>query len=96
LENEVRRALALADGLVEVVDLSEKLQELREGRRAALVDSSRGTLKEIMDRFEKEVLNVSLSRNAWNVKKTADELGLSRASLYTRLNRFEIKRIDVN
>ena len=96
LENELRRCLALADDVVGGMDLSEKLQRVRQGRRATLVDGSRGTLKEIMDRFEREVLNASLQRNGWNVRKTASDLGLSRASLYTRLSRFEIKRAEVN
>ena len=96
LENEIRRCLALADDVVGGMDLSEKLQRVRQGRRATLVDGSRGTLKEIMDRFEREVLNASLQRNGWNVRKTASDLGLSRASLYTRLSRFEIKRAEVN
>ena len=96
LENEIRRCLALADDVAGGMDLSEKLQRVRQVGRATLVDSSRGTLKEIMDRFEREVLNASLQRNGWNVRKTAHDLGLSRASLYTRLNRFEIKRAEVN
>ncbi|MBI5508297.1 MAG: sigma 54-interacting transcriptional regulator [Deltaproteobacteria bacterium] len=92
LENEVRRATALADGVVGVEDLSERLQGLRAQGAATLADVSRGSLREILDGFERQVLLASLRRAGWNVKRVAKELGLSRAALYTRLTRFGITR----
>lgn len=91
LENEVQRALALTDGIVAVSDLSPRLQGARP-TPPELVGASRGSLKEMLDGFEKEILVATLERAGWNVRQTAKELGLSRAALYTRLGRFGIKR----
>ncbi len=92
LENEVRRALALADGRVGVDDLSDKLRKKSGGDTALLATTSRGSLRDIMDGFERQVLLATLKRTGWNVKQAAKELGLSRAALYTRLSRFGIAR----
>lgn len=92
LENEVRRALALADDRVRETDLSEKLQGMRKGGASALAGLSRGSLKDIMSGFEREVLLATLERTGWNVRQAAKELGLSRAAMYTRLNRLGIER----
>jgi DNA-binding NtrC family response regulator len=92
LDNEVRRALALADDVVGLEDLSERLQAARAAGAAILAGESRGSLKEIIDGFEREVLLATLDRTSWNVRQTAKDLGLSRAALYTRLNRFGITR----
>ncbi len=92
LQNEVHRALALSDGRVTVEDLSERLQAVRVSRSQSAASHARGSLKEIMDSFEKEVLLLALERTGWNVRQTAKELGLSRAALYTRMSKFEITR----
>ena len=92
LENEVRRAIALAEGLVRVEDLSERFESQRAQGTATLADVSRGSLREILDGFERQVLLATLKRTEWNVRKAAKELGLSRAALYTRLTRYGISR----
>jgi transcriptional regulator of acetoin/glycerol metabolism len=75
-----------------VRDLSERLQAVRAAGASTLAEVSRGSLKEILDGFEKEVLLATLARTGWNVKQAAVELGVSRAALYTRLQRFGITR----
>jgi transcriptional regulator with GAF, ATPase, and Fis domain/Tfp pilus assembly protein PilF len=92
LENEVRRALALADDWVDIDSLSERLRGVRAGGAAILADTARGSLREIVDGFERQVLLATLKRTRWNVRQAAAELGLSRAALYTRLKRFGISR----
>ncbi|MEM6530996.1 MAG: sigma 54-interacting transcriptional regulator [Myxococcota bacterium] len=92
LENEIQRALALAEDRVRPEDLSEKLQAVRPSRAAHAAAQARGSLKEIMETYEKEVLLLALERTQWNVRQTAKELGLSRAALYTRMGKFGITR----
>ena len=92
LENEVRRALALREGIVQVTELNERVQGARVSGSVTLAQVSRGSLKEITEGFEREVLVASLRRTGWNVRQTAKELGLSRAALYTRLSRYGIQR----
>lgn len=92
LENEITRALALADGIVRPEDLSERFIR-QPSRTPSLVSSfARGSLREIMESFEKEVLVLALERSNWNVRRTAKELGVSRAALYTRMTKFSITR----
>ncbi|MEO0812562.1 MAG: sigma 54-interacting transcriptional regulator, partial [Myxococcota bacterium] len=73
LQNEVQRALALSEGRVGVDDLSERLQAVRVSRAQTAATHARGSLKEIMDSFEKEVLLIALERTSWNVRQTAKE-----------------------
>jgi len=92
LENEVQRALALADDRVQAEDLSERLQGEPGAGSAVLADLSRGSLKDIIAGFEREVLLATLKRLGWNVRQAAKELGLSRAAIYTRLTKHGITR----
>ncbi|MCK5690876.1 sigma-54-dependent Fis family transcriptional regulator, partial [Myxococcota bacterium] len=92
LENEVVRALTLADGQVEVTDLSPRLAGASKRSETLLAQAQQGSLREILGDYEREVVLAALRRNAWNVRKTADDLGLSRAAFYTRMNKLGISR----
>ena len=92
LENEVRRALALSDDVVDLGGLSERFQTIRAAGAATLADTARGSLKDIVEGFECQVLLATLGRNGWNVRQAAKDLGLSRAAFYTRLSKYGITR----
>ncbi len=49
-----------------------------------------GTLRERRERHEREVLYACLSRNGGNVGKVADELGISRPSVYNLMRKYAL------
>ncbi|MEK7854695.1 MAG: helix-turn-helix domain-containing protein, partial [Acidobacteriota bacterium] len=49
-----------------------------------------GTLKETVERIEKQLVSQALIRNKWNQSKTAKELGLSRVGLANKVNRYSL------
>jgi two-component system nitrogen regulation response regulator NtrX len=61
---------------------------------AASTDPYRGarTFDEFKDVAEKEFLVRRLEENGWNVKKTAELLGMQRSNLYKKLERYDIRK----
>ncbi len=86
LENELRRALVLSDGVIDVADLSD---DLRRGGAAA---SHGGTLdvRARVDWLETELLVEALNKTHGNQTRAAQMLGLSRFGLQKMVKRLGI------
>lgn len=84
LENKIERALIMSDdNIISVTDLDLLNFEFTE------------TAEEYpLLEMEKNAIERALFKNNGNISKTAEELGLSRASLYRRLEKFDIKNND--
>lgn len=83
LENKIERALILADNnTISVTNLDildfEEVQE-----------NDENPLSEI----EKSAIEKALFKHNGNISKTAEELGLSRAALYRRIEKYDLKNI---
>jgi transcriptional regulator with PAS, ATPase and Fis domain len=86
LENEIRRALVLGEGAIDVVDLSEDV--VRGG------PPSRGTgldLRARVDALEVELVREALVRTRGNQTRAANLLGLSRFGLQKMMKRLGLK-----
>ena len=57
-----------------------------------LFKESEGTLKEQLQVYEKKILIHTLEANHWDITETTYRLGVSRASLYSRMQKLGIKR----
>lgn len=82
MENRIERAVILAEqDMITVADLDlETIETLEENRNnLPLLDLEKVTIERI------------LQKHNYNISKAADELGLSRASLYRRMEKFELK-----
>jgi DNA-binding NtrC family response regulator len=84
LENAVERAVILASSdVIDLHDLPDEIRggrgELREGIR---VETTR--LAEVEEIVVREVL----VRSGWNVKRSAELLGITRATLYSKIRKF--------
>ncbi|MFB3896855.1 MAG: sigma-54-dependent transcriptional regulator [bacterium] len=55
-------------------------------------DIAKLSLKEASERYEKELIIAALSRNDWNVSKTAIELQIERSHLYKKMHAYRIDR----
>ena len=89
LENEVRRAVVLcADG--DAIDLDKISPELRARDENGSRTNGRGTLKDELEDLEKRRILGALDTTGWNKKRAADELGISRTGLLTKMNKYGI------
>ncbi len=92
LQNEVMRALALAEG--DLLDAGLLSPRLRGASPAAVRAEEGGTLKDQVDRLEEQVIRAALARHKGNKTRMADELGLSRVGLRMKLERLGIADDD--
>ncbi len=86
LENKIQRAIIVSEGpMVEPSDLGfdQKLQ-----KQAQAVSSEVRTLKAAKERLEREMMLSALDKCAGNVAKAAEELGVSRPTVYDLMKKF--------
>jgi two-component system response regulator HupR/HoxA len=88
LQNEVLRALALADGdVLDASVFSPRVRQAKATRSAAGPDMEGATLKERLDQLEAELIADALHRHKGNKTRVAEELGLTRVGLRMKLSR---------
>ncbi|MFO0736742.1 MAG: sigma 54-interacting transcriptional regulator [Labilithrix sp.] len=87
LENEIRRALVLADDRIDVTELSD---EVARGGPTATRDAGVG-LKARVDALETELVKDALSKTKGNQTRAAELLGVSRFGLQKMMRRLGIK-----
>jgi two-component system response regulator HupR/HoxA len=101
LENEMRRMVALAENgeFLALKHLSEELVAIdvanvhdEFSREHKALFNGNGTLKEIVEKMETQIVSQSLLRNKWNYTKTAKELGLSRVGLANKIKRYNLEQ----
>lgn len=101
LENEMRRMVALADNgeFLALKHLSEELASIEItrihdefSREISSLHQTGGTLKETVEKMERQIVSSALLRNKWNHTKVAKELGLSRVGLANKIKRYQIEQ----
>lgn len=93
LQNEIERLCVLAgdEGKVGHEILSPKILEIGE---KAKVQGSRlqGKLKDALEDLEREMIKEGLRRTGWNKSKLAKELGISRAGLIMKVEKYGLDK----
>lgn len=81
MENKIERALILADNnTISIMDLDIlDFEEIKENDENPLSE------------MEKSAIEKALFKHNGNISKTAEELGLSRAALYRRIEKYDLK-----
>jgi DNA-binding NtrC family response regulator len=81
MENKIERALILAENnTISVMDLDIlNFEEIQENDENALSEMEKGAIEK------------ALFKHNGNISKTAEELGLSRAALYRRIEKYDLK-----
>lgn len=90
LENEVIRASVLAgkEGRIKKDMLSETVR----GRRPNVsYGPTHGTLVQLLENTEREIVTQALEARGWSIGKTAKDLGVTRVGLYKKLKRLGIE-----
>ncbi len=84
LENKIQRAVILSEGpLIEPHDLGFDVKPMDQ----RTVNPDVRTLKDAKERVEKEMAALALDKHAGNIAKAAEELGVSRPTLYDIMKR---------
>lgn len=94
LENEIQRALALSDTVINVEHLSDKLQSSVGATSLATLfeaPGNLGPLKPQVEAFEREYIERMLEACDGNRSKTAKALGLTRPGFYKKLRTLGMK-----
>ncbi len=91
LRNLMERCVILADGLK--IDVKDLEQLTGPGATAAAPDVFRTaqTFEEFKEQSERLFLQQRLTGNDWNVKRTAESLGMQRSNLYKKMERYGLK-----
>lgn len=81
MENKIERALILAENnIISVMDLDIlDFEEVQENDENPLSEMEKGAIEK------------ALFKHSGNISKTAEELGLSRAALYRRIEKYDLK-----
>jgi two-component system, NtrC family, response regulator len=88
LENRIQRAVLIAESsIIEPHDLNFAAKPA--GQHAAL-DTENMTLREVKDKVEKNMIISAVEKHKGNVAKAANELGISRPTLYDLLKKHNI------
>lgn len=93
LQNVLERALVLSDGkklTTELFDLPE-INELPYKSIARSFEKIHNPIKNSVQHHEAEMLKNMLQWNNWNISKTSQELGVSRTTLYRKINVYGLK-----
>ena len=81
LENKIKSAVIMADGKqVSARDMGLSADEEREAESL--------NLREVRQRAESKAIRVALMQNYGNISRTADQLGVTRPTLYDLLNKY--------
>ncbi len=86
LENIIERAIAFTNSAeITIKDLPDYLQKAQPSKKI-----SQGTLRELVDNFEKELIWSALQKSRGNISKAAELLGIHRQQLQRKLKQFKI------
>ncbi|MDN3547936.1 sigma-54-dependent transcriptional regulator [Mucilaginibacter aquaedulcis] len=99
LRNMVERLIILSDKTITDNDVrafanpSAPVAAGGEGNGAAQTDFDQfNNFQEYKDFAEREYIKFKLEKNNWNVSKTADDIDIQRSHLYSKIEKFGLKR----
>jgi len=108
LHNMIERLIILSDKVITENDVrafanpgggtnigsatSAQIANSNEGSGMSSSFDSFNNFQDYKDHAEKEFIKFKLEKNNWNVSKTADEIDIQRSHLYSKIEKFGLKR----
>jgi two-component system NtrC family response regulator len=87
LENRIKRAVVMSEGpVIRAQDL--ELPCANQG------DVEKQTLKDVRERLERDFISEALATNNWNIAHTAEQIGLTRPTLYDLIKKYHLRKKD--
>jgi two-component system, NtrC family, response regulator HupR/HoxA len=98
LQNEIRHMLVMANSDELGAELlNPRVVHAAPRGEAPVIEhlsGLQGTLKDRVEALEARILKETLIRHRWNKSRAARELGLSRVGLRSKLERYELERVE--
>jgi PAS domain S-box-containing protein len=95
LRNVVTRIASLCrSDIIGLADLPPEIATFRSDCIGSEQTKKTPVLSKLKNEKERDIILEALQHNNWNMMKTAQALGISRASLYKKAERFAIKRFS--
>jgi transcriptional regulator with PAS, ATPase and Fis domain len=93
LENEMERVTVLAgtESKITVDMLSARIREFGERNKVQGV-RIQGKLRDALEELEREMIREGLKRTGWNKSRLAKELGISRAGLINKVEKYNLDK----
>jgi len=93
LENEMERVTVLAgpEGKITVDMLSARIRDFGERNKVQGV-RIQGKLRDALEELEREMIREGLKRTGWNKSRLAKELGISRAGLINKVEKYNLDK----
>ncbi|MGH1467494.1 MAG: sigma-54 interaction domain-containing protein [Bdellovibrionales bacterium] len=93
LKNEIERLLVLS-GPEQKITHDMLSAKILESSKSSSVQGSRvhGKLKDALEELEKEMIREGLRRTGWNKSRLAKELGISRAGLIMKVDKYNLEK----
>ncbi|MDH3640211.1 MAG: sigma-54 dependent transcriptional regulator [Gammaproteobacteria bacterium] len=89
LMNRIKRAVLMSESrTIQAADLGLAGETNGTGNR----DTNKGTLKEVREEAERDVLVQTLTRTNFNISSAAQQLGVSRVTLYKLLKKYHLQQ----
>ena len=92
LKNVIDRSYSLVDD--DTITINELPKSILVKNKVPILMKAGKTLPDLVDSFEKEILTSYLEKNNFNCVKTAEELGIHRATLYNKIEKLNIRIRD--
>jgi two-component system response regulator HydG len=89
LENAIERAVVLAQS--DVIDLGDLPSEVRGGQAGAEGLYQVNTVR--LSEVEEIIIRRVLAKTGWNIKRSAEMLGITRATLYSKIRKFGLAAV---
>lgn len=96
LENEIERLCVLAGDDKEITSdfLSGRIKEKTNNQYPGL--RVHGRLKDALEQLEKQLIREGLERTGWNKSRLAKELGISRAGLIMKVEKYALEKRKIS
>jgi len=94
LENKIQRAVIMSESsLLSPEDLGFSKVAEKEVRDR-LIRAEGHTLKEMRDKVEKDLVSAAMNRHHGNIARAAQELGISRPTLYDLMRKHGLQHVE--
>ncbi|AFD06959.1 sigma-54-dependent transcriptional regulator [Solitalea canadensis] len=97
LHNMIERLIIMSDKVITDVDvqLFSHSPQLSTSNESNFDFERFSKFQEFKDHIEKQFIKHKLEKNNWNVSKTADEIDIQRSHLYSKIEKFGLKREEI-
>jgi len=87
LENRIKRAVVMGEGpVITAEDLELPFADHSKGQSQ--------TLKDVRESLERDFISRALATNSWNVARTAEQIGVTRPTLYDLMRKYDLRKDD--